>query len=132
MDDEKNFDSFIFGVSAVLIVFFVLWSIIFPVNMENVINMVFEWMTTSWSWLWLLTVFLLVVGAFVLLVTDYGKMKLGLPDSNGSQQRYDHVFLPLGPQCIGDLRHAYHSSCPRLLYPGTSLPVFQRVLLRPW
>lgn len=114
MDDEKSFDSFIFGVSAVLIVLFVLWSIIFPGNMENVINMVFEWMTTSWSWLWLLTVFLLVVGAFVLLVTDYGKMKLGLPDSKPEFSNFTWFAMLFGAAIAagivfwGPAEPAYH------------------------
>lgn len=91
-----------------------LWSIVFPANMENVINMVFDWMTTSWAFLWLLTVFLLVAGAFVLLVTDYGKMKLGLPDSKPEFSNFSWFAMLFGAAIAagivfwGPAEPAYH------------------------
>lgn len=78
--NERSYDPYIFWFSAILIVGFVVWSVAFPTNMENVVNEVFSWMTTSWAWLWLLAAFLMVVAAFVLLFSNYGEMKLGKPD----------------------------------------------------
>jgi len=76
---SKPFDPFVFWVSASVTVLFVLWSILFPENMTTVINAVFSWTTTKWAWLYLLTVFMLVIGCFVLMGRKYGSMKLGLP-----------------------------------------------------
>ncbi|MCF7890465.1 BCCT family transporter [Candidatus Bipolaricaulota bacterium] len=87
--EERSYDPYILWFSAILIAGFVLWSIIFPTHMETVVQQVFNWMTTSWVWLWLWTAFILVCAAFVMLVTDYGKMKLG--KEGDSSTRYFRV-----------------------------------------
>ena len=63
-----------------LTVLFVLWAVLFPAHMERVVNMVFDWTTLGWGWLYLVTVFALVIACFVLMLTQFGKMKLGLPE----------------------------------------------------
>ncbi|MBS3825934.1 BCCT family transporter, partial [Candidatus Bipolaricaulota bacterium] len=95
-NQERSYDPYIFWISVFLISVFVLWSIIFPDNMENVINKVFSWMTQSWAWLWLLTVFFLVSGAFVMLVTDYGKMKLGKPSDEPDISKFSWFSMLFG------------------------------------
>jgi choline/glycine/proline betaine transport protein/glycine betaine transporter len=76
---DRPFDPLVFWVSAVLTLLFVLWSILLPANMERVVDFVFGWTTRGWGWLYLLTVFALVVACFVLMLTRFGDMKLGLP-----------------------------------------------------
>jgi choline/glycine/proline betaine transport protein/glycine betaine transporter len=78
--NDRPFDPLVFWVSAALTTLFVLWSIVFPANMERVINRIFNWTTQGWGWLYLLTVFALVAACFVLLLTKFGRMKLGLPE----------------------------------------------------
>ena len=77
---DRPFDPLVFWVSAVLTVLFVLWSIVFPENMKWVVDRVFNWTTQGWGWLYLLSVFALVIACFVLMLTKFGNMKLGLPD----------------------------------------------------
>jgi len=77
---DRPFDPLVFWVSAVLTVLFVLWSIVFPENMKWVVDRVFNWTTQGWGWLYLLSVFALVIACFVLMLTKFGDMKLGLPD----------------------------------------------------
>ena len=77
---ERAFDPLIFWVSASITVAFVIWSVVFPKAMASVINAVFSWTTGYWGWLYLITVFLLVIGCFVLLVRPSGTIKLGMPD----------------------------------------------------
>jgi choline/glycine/proline betaine transport protein/glycine betaine transporter len=48
--------------------------------MERVVSDVFNCTTQSWGWLYVLTVFALVLARFVLLLTHFGDMKLGLRD----------------------------------------------------
>lgn len=48
--------------------------------MERVVNTVFNWTTQGWGWLYMVTVFALVVACFVLMLTRFGDMKLGLPE----------------------------------------------------
>ena len=77
LQDTKPFDPFVFWTSASVTILFVLWAILFPDNMNTVINAVFSWTTTMWGWLYLLTVFCLVVGCFILMGNQYGSIKLG-------------------------------------------------------
>ncbi len=77
---DKPFDPLTFWVSASITILFILWSILFPDNMESVVNSVFDWTTTSWGWLYLLTAFALVVGCFGLMFTRLGAIKLGRPE----------------------------------------------------
>ena len=76
----RPFDPMVFWVSAGVTVAFVLGSILFPDTMASMINAVFTWTTTMWAWLYLITVFFLVMGCFVLMGPGYGAMKLGLPE----------------------------------------------------
>ncbi len=76
----KPFDPFIFWVSASVTILFILSSIIFPETMNRIIETVFSWTTQKWGWLYLLTVFLLVMGCFTLMGRTYGNIKLGHED----------------------------------------------------
>lgn len=64
-DTGRAFDPLVFWVSASLTILFVLWAAILPDSMESVVNTVFDWTTQSWGWLYLWTVFLLVLAMFV-------------------------------------------------------------------
>jgi len=77
---RRPFDPLIFWGSASVTVLFVLWAVVFPAQMERTIKAVFSWTTVGWGWLYLLTVFVLVVGAFVMMMSPYGKIKLGQPE----------------------------------------------------
>ncbi len=78
-DSSRPFDPLVFWVSAVLTILFVAWAVFLPASMERVVDVVFKWTTEGWGWLYLLTVFALVIACFVLMVTKFGSMKLGLP-----------------------------------------------------
>lgn len=77
--DKRAFDPMVFWISALLTLLFVAWSVFLPASMQRVVGFVFEWTTQGWGWLYLLTVFALVIASFVLMVTRFGSMKLGLP-----------------------------------------------------
>ncbi|HCY85354.1 MAG TPA: BCCT family transporter, partial [Desulfobacteraceae bacterium] len=93
---DRPFDPLVFWVSASVTVLFVLWSVFFPENMTSVINAVFSWTTTQWGWLYLLTVFLLVGGCFVLMGNKYGGMKLGLPDDKPEFSNFSWFAMLFG------------------------------------
>jgi len=126
-NEERSYDPYIFWISAILISLFVLWSIVFPTNMENVINKVFSWMTQSWAWLWLLTAFLLVGGAFIMLVTDYGKMKLGRPDDEPEISKFSWFSMLFGAAIAagivfwGPAEPAYHFMTPPPFFGGEAM-----------
>lgn len=72
LSGEHSYDPLIFWGSTAVILLFILWSILFPQAMERVVNRVFTWTTEGWGWLYLVTVFALVISSFVLMITKYG------------------------------------------------------------
>ncbi|MCA1795698.1 MAG: BCCT family transporter [Desulfobacteraceae bacterium] len=130
----RPFDPFVFWISAGVTIAFVLWSIVFPDNMAAVINGVFNWTTTVWAWLYLVTVFFLVMGCFVLMGPKYGSMKLGLPEDQPEFSNFSWfamlLFLfSLGPERLVHLCHAYHCLGTRLFHPESAPEIFFRLLL---
>jgi choline/glycine/proline betaine transport protein/glycine betaine transporter len=85
---NRPFDPLVFWVSAVLTILFVLWSIVLPAHMEGIVDRVFKWTTQGWGWLYLVTVFALVIACFVLLLSRFGDLKLGLP---GDKPEFSNV-----------------------------------------
>jgi len=120
----KPYDPFVFWVSASVTVLFVLWSIVFPENMTAVINAVFSWTTTKWSWLYLLTVFMLVMGCFVLMGKTYGSMKLGLPNDKPEFSNFSWFAMLFGSAIAagivfwGPAEPAYHYMSPPPYFGG--------------
>ncbi|MCK5837491.1 MAG: BCCT family transporter, partial [Desulfobacula sp.] len=121
---NKPFDPFVFWVSASVTVLFVLWSILFPENMTTVINAVFSWTTTKWAWLYLLTVFMLVIGCFVLMGRKYGSMKLGFPSDKPEFSNFSWFAMLFGSAIAagivfwGPAEPAYHYMSPPPYFGG--------------
>lgn len=121
---QQPFDPIIFWVSASVTILFILWSIIFPENMNTVINGVFSWTTTSWGWLYLLTAFLLVIGCFALMGNTYGSMKLGLPEDKPEFSNFSWFAMLFGSAIAagivfwGPAEPAYHYMTPPPFFGG--------------
>lgn len=92
----KPFEPLIFWVSAIVTIVFILWSVIFPENMQAGTNMVFAWTTKYWGWLYLLTAFLLVVGCFILMGQKYGSLKLGMPEDKPEFSNFSWFAMLFG------------------------------------
>jgi len=114
----KAYDPVVFWVSASITVLFVVWSALFPKAMEDTVNAVFGWTTQKWGWCYLLTVFLLVVMSFVLLLSDYGKMKLGKPEDKPEFSNFSWFAMLFGAAIAagivfwGPAEPAYHFMDP--------------------
>ena len=123
---ERPFDPFVFWVSASLTILFVIWSVVFPKEMTAVINAVFSWTTTNWGWLYLLTVFMLVIGCFVLMGQKYGNMKLGLPDDKPEFTNFSWFAMLFGSAIAagivfwGPAEPAYHYMSPPPYFGGVA------------
>ncbi len=120
----RAFDPVVFGVSATLTLLFILWSAIAPASMETVVNAVFKWTTEGWGWLYLLSVFLLVIGCFVLMVTKFGNLKLG---RKGDQPEFSNfawfamlfgAAIAAGIVFWGPAEPAYHYMSPPPYFGG--------------
>ena len=122
--DSRPFDPLVFWVSAVLTILFVLWSIVFPANMERVVNRVFNWTTQGWGWLYLLSVFALVIACFVLMLTKLGDMKLGLPEDKPEFSDISWFAMLFGSAIAagivfwGPAEPAYHYMSPPPFFGG--------------
>jgi len=123
-NEDRSFDPLVFWVSAVLTVLFVLWAVVFPASMERVVNFVFDWTTLGWGWLYLLTVFALVIACLVLMVTRFGKMKLGLPDDKPEFSSISWFAMLFGSAIAagivfwGPAEPAYHYMSPPPFFGG--------------
>ena len=123
-ESTKPFDPFVFWISASVTVLFVLWSILFPENMTAVINAVFSWTTTQWAWLYLGTVFALVVSCFILMGNSYGGMKLGKPDDKPEFSNFSWFAMLFGSAIAagivfwGPAEPAYHTATPPPYFGG--------------
>jgi choline/glycine/proline betaine transport protein/glycine betaine transporter len=121
---DRAFDPLVFWVSASLTLLFILWSILFPQNMETVVNAIFTWTTESWGWLYLLTVFLLVMACFVLIVSRLGAVKLGRPDDKPEFSSFAWFAMLFGSAIAagivfwGPAEPAYHYMSPPPYFGG--------------
>ncbi|MFW5747695.1 MAG: BCCT family transporter [bacterium] len=125
-DKLRSYDPFVFWISAIITVLFVVWAAVFPDNMNRVINGVFNWTTGYWGWLYLLTVFLLVVSCFILLGRRFGTMKLGLPGDNPEFKTFTWFAMLFGSAIAagivfwGPAEPAYHYMTPPPYFGGAA------------
>jgi choline/glycine/proline betaine transport protein/glycine betaine transporter len=123
-NNKRPFDPLVFWVSAVLTILFVLWAIVFPAGMERVVNSVFKFTTQGWGWLYLLTVFALVIACFVLMLTRFGDMKLGLPEDKPEFSDVSWFAMLFGSAIAagivfwGPAEPAYHYMAPAPFFGG--------------
>jgi glycine betaine transporter len=124
---SRPFDPLVFWVSASITVLFVLWSILFPENMNTAINAVFSWTTRGWGWLYLLTAFLLVGACFTLMIGPHGKLKLGLPEDKPEFSDFSWFAMLFGSAIAagivfwGPAEPAYHYMTPPPYFGGEAL-----------
>ncbi len=121
----RVFDPVVFWVSAAVTIFFVAWAVIMPENFSKTINAVFSWTTNDWGWLYLLTAFLLVVASFLLMITDFGGMKLGKPSDKPEFSNFSWFAMLFGAAIAagiifwGPAEPAYHYMSPPPYFGGS-------------
>jgi choline/glycine/proline betaine transport protein/glycine betaine transporter len=92
--------------------------------MERVIDAVFKWTTQGWGWLYLWTAFALVAACFVLMLTKFGDMKLGRPDSKPEFSNFSWFAMLFGSAIAagivfwGPAEPAYHYMSPPPYFGG--------------
>jgi choline/glycine/proline betaine transport protein len=73
-------DRSVLYISAGIILVFVLFGMFLPKGMGTVINAVFNFLTTDFGWLYLLTVAGFIVFAYLIAFSRFGRIKLGKDD----------------------------------------------------
>jgi choline/glycine/proline betaine transport protein/glycine betaine transporter len=81
LENTRHFDPLIAYVSGGLTIAFVVFSLVFPGQMETAINYAFNWTTSNLGWLYIITVLGLTVACLMMMLGRWGRHKLGPPDS---------------------------------------------------
>lgn len=121
---ERGVDPLVFGISATITLAFIAWSALAPASMEAAVNAVFKWTTEGWGWLYLITAFVLVIGCFVLMVTRYGSLKLGLKTDKPEFSSFAWFAMLFGAAIAagivfwGPAEPAYHYMTPPPYFGG--------------
>lgn len=80
MDEKKAKNRTVLYVSSAVALLFVLVSMFFTETTTAVFNQLFALITTNFGWLYLLSVGLFIVFAIGIVISPYGKIKLGKDD----------------------------------------------------
>ena len=81
-------DPVVFGVTAALIIAFLIWGLVKPHNLSSVSSDVLNWITDNLGWLFILTSTAFVIFAIWLAVSKYGRIPLG---KDGDKPEYRTV-----------------------------------------
>ncbi|PLX39877.1 MAG: BCCT family transporter [Deltaproteobacteria bacterium] len=123
-NSTRSYDPTVSWVSAGITIAFCVWAIAFPDNMSTMINAIFGWTTESWGWCYLLTAFILVIASFVLMGSDYGKMKLGKAEDKPEFSNFSWFAMLFGAAIAagivfwGPAEPAYHYMSAPPFYGG--------------
>ena len=81
-------DPVVFGVTAALIIAFLIWGLVKPHNLASVSSTVLDWITSNLGWLFILTATGFVIFAIWLALSKYGRIPLG---KDGDKPEYRTV-----------------------------------------
>jgi len=70
----------VFYISLIVVFAIVIWGITMPDNFSNIANSLFNYLTGSFGWFYLITMSLFVIFCVWVALSKHGKVKLGKPD----------------------------------------------------
>ncbi|MGJ7906641.1 BCCT family transporter [Actinopolyspora sp. H202] len=71
----------VFIISGIVAVAFVLWGVLAPANVDTVASNVNSFITTNFGWLYILSATLFLIFVIVIMLSRFGSIRLGPPDS---------------------------------------------------
>lgn len=77
MNKKKILINPVFMISAIIILFLVILGAVLPGTFDRIANMLFDFTTTNFGWLYLIAVFILIVFLIGLAISKYGRIRLG-------------------------------------------------------
>ncbi|AFM01966.1 choline/carnitine/betaine transport [Desulfitobacterium dehalogenans ATCC 51507] len=83
-------------ISSAIALLFVLWGVLLPDNMANVVNKVFGLLTTNFGWLYLLAVAIFIIFVFGIAISRYGRIKLGADDDKPEFSNFQWFAMLFG------------------------------------
>jgi choline/glycine/proline betaine transport protein len=100
MDEKKTTsqkkDRTVLYISAGIALLFVLLSVLFTDGTNAVFNQLFALITTNFGWLYLIAVGLFIVFAFGLVISPFGKIKLGKDDDKPEFSNFQWFSMLFG------------------------------------
>jgi glycine betaine transporter len=89
----KDVDPAVFWGSAGIIAVFVVWGLVAPKNLGSVMNGSLGWVTRNFGWAFVLIAFAALVLCIVLVVTPWGRIRLGPDDSRPEFKTFSWVSM---------------------------------------
>lgn len=80
-DNKINPDNKVFYISMAIVLVIVGWGLAFQENFANFANSLLVFLSNTFGWAYLLSMFIFVIFAIILAFSKYGDMKLGPDDS---------------------------------------------------
>lgn len=77
---QKKKENHVLIISAIIIAVFVVLGAFFPNTLGTVANTLFNVLTDKFGWMFLITVFGMVIFALFIALSPMGKLKMGKPD----------------------------------------------------
>lgn len=77
----KTKDNSVYYISLAVVVAITLWAILAPDGFGIIANGIFEYLTNSFGWFYLLAMFFFVIFMFGIAISKYGNIRLGSDDS---------------------------------------------------
>lgn len=107
--------------SAIIVVIFVAFGVLFPTTLGTVADILFDFITDKFGWLYLLTVFLLIVFVFFVALSPMGKLKMGKPEDKPEFSNYQwFTMLFGGAMGIGLVFYSVAEPVMHYLEPATA------------
>ena len=80
MKNRRSSVTPVFYISLAIAFVFILWGAIFPANVESVLGTINDFISNKFGWVYLLAMTGFVVFALYLIISPYGKIRLGKQD----------------------------------------------------
>ena len=99
VEDQRNrfgIDKVIFGITAVLIVSFIIWGVTLPDQVSTISSIAFDWAIENACWLLNLTMLLAMLTMIIIAFSKLGRIKLGRDDEDPEFSRFSWVAMMLG------------------------------------
>ena len=93
MRAKQGIDPYVFWCSAVLIAAFVVWGLLGPASLGAIMTATLGWVTANFGWGFILIAFGALILCIFLVVSPYGRIRLGPDDSRPEFRTFSWVSM---------------------------------------
>ena len=116
----------VFWITMIFAVLFILWGVLFPENLGNMMDVTLQFFMTNFGWFYQITATLFLLFAVFLIFTRYGKIKLGKEEDRPEFKRPTWIAMlfsagmGIGLLFFGVSEPISHFANPPLLEQGST------------